>query len=271
MKGYFSLVQYCPDIARREAANIGVMLLCPETGFLSLKLKANNQRVRRFFGEEADNYKFLNQMKHSLASRIEVVRNDLLTVEGLESFISTWTSKVTITNPKPVKVFSPEQDLIALFKELVEDPVSNLTVRASQPLRERLDQALGPAGLEPYIRRDIKVEVPALKRPLKAPYGYQNGRFNLIVPEEFTQKSDVKIENAACKLAVEGRSLYDHQDPRLGALQLVVVADFAPGHEKARQTVAEMFAEYKVRLIDDDSLPALENEILHHAKPIHLV
>ena len=33
-KGYFSLVQYCPDLARQEAANVGVVLFCPDLQFI---------------------------------------------------------------------------------------------------------------------------------------------------------------------------------------------------------------------------------------------
>ena len=29
-KGYYSAIQYCPDRSRMEAANVGVMLLCPQ-------------------------------------------------------------------------------------------------------------------------------------------------------------------------------------------------------------------------------------------------
>lgn len=34
MKGYYSIIQYCPDLSRFEAANVGVLLFCPERAFL---------------------------------------------------------------------------------------------------------------------------------------------------------------------------------------------------------------------------------------------
>ena len=37
-KGYYCLIQYCPDLARLEAANIGVILFCPERGFIRAKI-----------------------------------------------------------------------------------------------------------------------------------------------------------------------------------------------------------------------------------------
>ena len=45
VKGYFCLVQYCPDLARREVANVGVLLFSPEHDFLEARLVTGNQRV----------------------------------------------------------------------------------------------------------------------------------------------------------------------------------------------------------------------------------
>ena len=33
-RGYYCIIQYCPDLGRLEAANIGVLLFCPDRGFL---------------------------------------------------------------------------------------------------------------------------------------------------------------------------------------------------------------------------------------------
>ena len=44
-KGYFCLVQYCPDLARQEVANVGVLLFSPDHDFLEARLVTGNQRV----------------------------------------------------------------------------------------------------------------------------------------------------------------------------------------------------------------------------------
>lgn len=75
-KGYYSLVQYCPDVARQEAANVGVVLFCPELSFLEARLASSNHRLRRFFGEEADQYRHLNAMKAALEDRLQVEAAD---------------------------------------------------------------------------------------------------------------------------------------------------------------------------------------------------
>ena len=39
-RGYYSLIQFCPDTCRLEVANVGVVLYCPEVSFLISKLPA---------------------------------------------------------------------------------------------------------------------------------------------------------------------------------------------------------------------------------------
>ena len=33
-RGYYSLIQFCPEPSRAEAVNLGVLLFCPEAGFI---------------------------------------------------------------------------------------------------------------------------------------------------------------------------------------------------------------------------------------------
>ena len=267
-KAYYSLVQYCPDIARIEAVNVGVVLFCPQQRFLEAKLMKSNNRIRRFFGEEADNYEHLNAMKDALVKRLEVERVEFAQLEDLQQFVQTRANKVILTEPKPVKVVDPRQDLETLFKELVEEPEGHLIIHAALPLRKRLDDLLLDQTVKPFVQTNVKVQIPAMRETLTVPYGYQNGRFNLIQPVEFNQKSESRIKNAACIWAVEGLSLYKHPDSRFGSMQLVVVADFVNASQDAVGTVRGIFAESEVRMFTLDALDELKRDILSHGKPV---
>lgn len=266
-RGYFSLVQYCPDIARQEVTNVGVLLFCPEHKFLKAKLLKNNNRIKRFFGDEADNYQHLNAMKDALARRLEVEQSDLTTLEELQTFVSTRANKVILTNPKPIKVFKPSDDLEALFTELVIDPSKPLSIQASIPLRNRLDEVLMGQDVRPFIRTKITVRVPALNEELEMPYGFQNGRFNLIQPMLFTQQSEGRVKTAACKTAMEGLSLYRHSDAKLGEMQLIVVAEFTDTKPDIADLVRGIFREGSVQMFTPETLNELRQEIITHAKP----
>jgi hypothetical protein len=265
-KGYYCLVQYCPDIARQEAANVGVVLFCPEYQFLQAKLMNANGRIRKFFGDQADDYQHLNAMKKALANRLQVEKAEFGVLEDLQRFVETRANKIVLTLPKPVKVFDAEQDLAGLYKELVDDPVKHLTVRATNPLRDRLDAVLLDQTVKPFLKTDLTIEIPAMHETLSVPYGFQNNRFNLIYPVEFNQQSENGIKKAACTHAVEGLSLYRHPDATLGQMQLVVVADFTSIVSHARTVVNDIFAENQVRIITPDGLNDLKTEIVAHGK-----
>lgn len=265
-KGYFSLVQYCPDIARQEAANVGVVLFSPTHRFIRAKVIQGNHRIRRFFGDEADNYQHLNLMKDSLVRRLEVEAAEFVSLEDFQTFVSTRANKVILTQPKAVKVFDPEQDIEALYRELVLEPSKPLSVQAEIPLRKRLDDALLAPDVRRFVHTDIQVNVPMLKERLEVPYGFQNGRFNLIQPISFTQHAEGRVKNAACKTAMEGLSLYRHADSRLGDMQLVVVAEFTEPKPETIALVRDIFREGSVQMFTPETLGELKQEIILHGK-----
>jgi hypothetical protein len=69
-KGYYSVIQYCPDLARFEAANIGVLLFCPQSGFLKALTSGNNRRIIKFFGSAGHDWKRINTVKRALQDRL---------------------------------------------------------------------------------------------------------------------------------------------------------------------------------------------------------
>ena len=268
-KAYYCLVQYCPDLARAEAANVGIVLFSPALGFLRARVSDNNHRIIKFFGRETDNYQHLNAMKSALVQRIEIEKAEFGTLENLQHFVHTRANKIILTEPRPMKLtHNPEVELEALFAELVEHPIKDLTVRAELTLRKRLDNVLGDAALNNYLRRDLEFQIPTLTESLTVPYGFQNGRFNLIQPIEFEQQKRGNIINAACKHAIEGNYIYKNPDQRFGEMQLCVVADFTEGTKDMAAKVETIFQEYHVRMFPSDKLENLKQEILDHGKPV---
>jgi hypothetical protein len=267
-KGYFSLVQYCPDVARQESVNVGVVLLCPEQKFIGVKMTPGNHRVRRFFGEEADNYQHLNAMKEALAGRISVEKADLLTPDAFGTFVESRANKVLLTIPKPMRVNDAGADLAALYDELVIEPQKPLSVQAAMPLRKRLNAMLNTEPLKPFLLKRLSIKVPTVGETVQVPYAYQNDRLHLIQPTTFEQQSHARVTTQACRFAVEGRSIFEHMHPEFGAMQLTVVAQFRPDDQESPQRVRDIFNEYKVRLYTPDYLDDLATEIVTHGKPI---
>jgi hypothetical protein len=132
-----------------------------------------------------------------------------------------------------------------------------------------LGEKLDAAGLQLKIRRDLRVPVPVLGREIDVPFGYQNGRFNLLTPVRFTAAHSVQsVTASACTLAVEGRSIFDHPDSKLGALQLVVVGKFRPNDRESERLVRRIFDDNQVKLYRTSELPKLIDEIRRTGKDV---
>src|SRR5262249_41757548 len=119
-KAYYCIVQYTPDPARGEAANVGVLLFAPEHGFLDAKLSSSNDRVRRFFGPDVElDLGRVRAMKQSLRRRLRAEAGRFRTADDLRHFVQTRANQIILTPPRPMTVVDPGKDLEVLFQELV--------------------------------------------------------------------------------------------------------------------------------------------------------
>ena len=118
-KGYYSLIQYCPDLSRLEAANIGVLLFCPDRLFLQARTTRDNRRIRHIFGREGHDWSQINSFKIGLEERLEVERPNIQNLDDLQRFIELRANQIQITTPRPMRVRNPDEDLAQLFQDLV--------------------------------------------------------------------------------------------------------------------------------------------------------
>ncbi len=103
---------------------------------------------------------------------------------------------------------------------------------------------------------------------VEIPFGFQNGRFNLINPVRFEATNPQQGIITACKYAVEGLSLYENPDPELGKMQLVVVGKFRPNDHDSPTRVKRVFQDYGVKLYRTSEIPQLIEEIRRTGKDI---
>jgi hypothetical protein len=264
-KGYYSIIQYCPDLGRCEAANVGVLLFCPEKQFLRALTSGRNSRIIRFFGSEGHDRARINTFKRGLEDRLQKESPVIKSVEDLQQFIALRANLLQITPPNSIKVFDPEQDLRNLFEEIIGEPARPERRRS---LRHYVAEKLSGPGLDKKVVHDLKVTVPVLQREVEIPFGYQNGRFNLINPVRFGAQNPEQSVVTACKYAVEGRSIHQHSDPRWGDMQLVVVGQFRAKDQETPGRVRRVFDEHDVKLFTMDDLATLVDEIRRTGKDI---
>lgn len=133
-RGYYSILQYVPDLERAEGVNVGVVLFCPEEGFLRAKTSDDNDRVLRFFGERADlDLRRLAVFKLAFEERIAAEAGRMKTLEDFQQFIATRANHLRLTPPRYIKVTDAEAELESLFALLVEEH-SKTTLTIEEPV-----------------------------------------------------------------------------------------------------------------------------------------
>src|SRR3954453_23761115 len=110
-RGYYSIIQYCPDLGRLEAANIGVLLFCPDREFLAARMSSDNARIRHFFGDGEHDWARINSYKLGIEDRLKVEKDLLRTLDDLQGFMARRANLIQITPPRLMKVTNPEKDL----------------------------------------------------------------------------------------------------------------------------------------------------------------
>lgn len=261
--GYYSVIQYCPDRSRMEAANMGVLLFVESLSFLEVRMVTGNDRVRRFFGQDSNlDFAAINAAKKMLEHRFEVERQELGQQAALELFLRRFANEIVFTPLRPTRVENPTADLTQLFEELVggrvrRDPVVE-AIERHPSIRQRFEQP----DIAPKLQRNITTQIPVLGEELKADYGYQNGRFNLIQIKEFMQQQTGSLLREAKSIAADGHLIYKHPDAQRREQQLVVLACFSEAAVEHQNRIAELMAEHDVQFFAESEMDRLANLIL---------
>jgi hypothetical protein len=246
MKGYYSLVQFCPDMSRLEAVNVGVLLFCPEGGFIEARTLHHNKRVTKLFSSVDEIA--LDAAKRSLEARLQVARANFKSVEDLQKFVDTRANELRLTPPRPVKVENPQQELATLLEELVgKEPTKQKRLKLRLP---QLDALFDRLCNEHRAERNVAIKVPVTNREFTVPYAFQNGRLNLVKPQMFPAIENDAL-NATLKLAAQGRLIHEFPDGK--EKQLVVVPDFgtdAPA-DSLRRKLKQVFTTHSVEFVED--------------------
>lgn len=258
-QGYYSVIQYCPDLSRAETVNVGVLLFCPSRPFIGARMSTSNQRVRRLFGDNDLDLQRLDVTKRGIEQRLHAERGRFRTLEDLTSFIDTRANALVMTPPRFMKVLEPEADLDALFAELVGGRV---TSKARQKLPQELIKAFGQLEQRGLVWRRAEVTIPNLGARFVAPYAYQNGAINLVKPERFGDERAWR--RRAMPLAIAGDQLQRHSVSAL-AHRLIVVS-IQDGAAQAGEHAAESFlGDYGVRFVPNAAIPSFVAEIAREA------
>lgn len=247
------MVQYCPDVFRAEAVNVGLVLLRPEPHAIFVRMTNHYQRIKKLFGTPVDEVKNLKLSVQGMASRIEKSVNELKTSEDLVAFAASRGNALRLTEPRLAKLDDFEADFDRLFLQLVEQHSTEHLAEASpaEVLPPKLSEVFYRLQQARKIWQPGTITVPVYRRKLDIPYAYKNGVVNLVKPHVFA--ADRRAETQAAKLAVNGQLIEKHLID--GEKHKLIVVSTQETPEQAREItdhVEPMFKDLGVRLVRPD-------------------
>ncbi len=261
-RGFYSVVQYCPDRFRAEAVNVGLVLLCLDPHGVRVETIGRYDRVRRLFGIGGAELKNVKLATRGLKNRIEAAAMDLRTDEDLAAFAASRANDLRLTEPRLAKIGKLDQDFERLFFELVEERSAATLADASpaEVLPPPLSDVFYRLQQERRIWKPGTITVPVYNRKLEIPYAYKNGIVNLVKPHVFPENR--RAETQAATLALDGDLIKKY--PIHGERQALIVVSTQETGRQAKEIddhVAPLFREYGVRLIRPGDADAFASEV----------
>jgi hypothetical protein len=261
-RGFYSVVQYCPDRFRAEAVNVGLVLLCADPHALRVKMSGNYDRVRKLFAISKQDLNNLKFSTRGLTNRIENSADELRTSEDLAAFAASRANDLLLTEPRLAKLVNFDEDFERLFAQLVETHSTAELAEASPA--EVLPPKLGEVFYRLQQARKIwqpgTIMVPVYNRKLEIPYAYRNGLVNLVKPHVFP--ANRRAETQAATLTVNGQLIQKH--PIDGERHTLIVVSTQENAEQAKEIddhVAPLFKDLGVRLVRPHNAEAFAAEV----------
>jgi hypothetical protein len=259
--GFYALVQYCPDRARGEGVNIGVVVCDPESRTVAAQV-GEISRARRL-----KHVGFDVARTHALADALVARLRDAWSqsyqsAEGIEAFTRREPNAITLTKPRACTYTNADEEVRALFAELVVDrAVRKRTLRFVRPLRAMAEELKTHEG----VRQVESVAVPVLNKPVKAELAYLNGRTNVVAGHVFG--ADIDLVQHCTLLTTQGLLISKNEisvegfPPRKG--HLILVGEFSSSEQQ--QQVTEILRSADVETVSSKDLEQLRQRIENEA------
>ncbi len=206
-RAFYCVVQFCPDPAKAEAANVGVLLFRAEPHFLEVRLSESMKRVQHFFRPGRKDLERIEYEVAALGQRLK--HQEITTEEQLAQFVASRADRVRLAAPRLVKIGDPREDLQRLYDQLVGSHGASSNARQARPtLPPSVSEIFGRMEAAGTLTRPGRVVVPVIETALDVPFAFRNGIENLVKPESFRAGSH--SEGSLARLGFAGQLLHNH-------------------------------------------------------------
>lgn len=253
--GYYSIVQFCPDPARAEVANVGVLVFIPSIGYIDVRLSGGNDRIAHMFSRDSFDPGMINSAKEALQARITEDKKEFQTLEDLNRFVGTRANDLRLTEPRFLKTADPELEIGILFDEFIGGRIKRQ--KAINPFIEQVDKLFHKPNLVNRIEFKKKVELPYVRKAIEFPYSYKNGVSNLIQLPVFSLSND-QWHHRVFQVAGEGCSIQKQKDANnlKQKVTVIPILEFNNQTEQIQNSINGIFSEYDINVVNSTEIDA---------------
>lgn len=255
-QAFAAIIQFLPDAARLEAANIGLVLLDPGARRFESKLVSGVGRVQRFFGSEFDGT-YLADAKRAFDERLKAEVKHISTETDLREFASKMGNQIRLTSPRAVVLSeSFETTFEDLYHRLVAEPKPERSKRSS--LGRRLRSFFDKLPDQTSVFRNRKIKLPEVD-VVEAPYAYLNGTLNLVKPIGLGERA--KDEARSWLLVDHLLSAHAASFDHVPKIEVVLARADNPQEREQRAYCEKVLANSKMMIFFEDNFQDFEAHV----------
>jgi len=228
---FYALIQVCPDFARAEAMNVGVVIFDPRAQSCHVRTATDLKPIQAFLRAADLDAAEVRDDVERMQRRIELERWS--SVDDFDRFARSRGNLVQVTQPRSVGIESAELQLEQLFSELVSRRPARMASGAGSLRSEALDLVFAELHeLHPERAwKDARFRVESLALTIDVDYAYRNGALNLVELKRLPKRAD-SAERLALECNSRGELVSKHIEPRRSRLTIVAVpGPLAPASE----------------------------------------
>lgn len=182
-RGLYSLIRFCPDLARGEAVNIGVALFAENPRLLLCGIDPYRSKARSWFGLDSEQYDWLKIQSAALETRFSNEVDRIRSAEEFHVFAQTRANALQMTQPRFVAFDDSEKCLSGLLDDLVRSKKSvHAAATPSDADLGRFRERMLEGRLGQVVLPDVHIPVLGQLDEIDNTYAYLNGVPNFVKP-----------------------------------------------------------------------------------------
>lgn len=255
--GFTSIVQYQPDAARQEAANVGLVLFCPAWGRIDVRMTTGMGHVQRFFGRSVDG-DFLADMKRAFEGRLRAEGKGFHTEADLTAFARRLGNDLKLTEPRGVAMTAGFDALLEdLYLRLVAEPKRDHSPRSG--LGRKLRAFFDRIPQQDRVSRKERIELPKVEE-IEAPYAYLNETLHLVKPIALGDKA--KDEARSWFLVDQVLKENAHRFEKPPRIEVVLARADSAREQDERAYCEKLLAGTNVALYSEERFDEFEHHVM---------